>query len=208
MSRRLMFYHYIINQDKKSLIYKFYKSQCRKTVKDDWCLTVQEDLETLEIKLTEEKIQKLSNVSFKKLVNTAIKKEAFKYLLNIKNSHRKVLHIPYKNLEMQDYLLPSNISSEMAKFTFLCRSRMLAVGANFKEGRKNPFCPVCKIVTVYDSQNHLMLCTKLNVNIVTIQQMPEYDDLFKSTLKKKMYVVKVLRENFQKRTKLTEKVQT
>ena len=101
MSRRVMFYHYILHEDKNSLIYRFYKSQCRKAVKGDWwCLRVVEDLETLKIDLSEEKIEKRSEYSFKKLVYAAIKKEAFKYL--VKNSHTKVLHVPHDILEMQD----------------------------------------------------------------------------------------------------------
>ena len=40
MSRRLMFHHYILNEDKKSLINKFFKIQSRKPVKNDWSLTV------------------------------------------------------------------------------------------------------------------------------------------------------------------------
>ena len=90
------------------------------------------------------------------------RKEAFDYLIKLKNSHSKVLHIQYEKHEMQDYLVPSNISQEVAKFTFLCRTRMLPVGANFKQGgkTKNPFCPVCKIVTEYDYQTHLMWCKK------------------------------------------------
>ena len=133
MSRRAMFYHYILHEDKNSLLYKFYKSQCRNPVKGDWCLTVAEDLETLKIDLSEQKIEKLSEYSFKKLVNASIKKEAFKYLDNIKSTHTKVLHIPHKYLEMQDYLTSADNSPDLARFAFLCRSRMLEVGANYKQ---------------------------------------------------------------------------
>ena len=197
MSRRVMFYHYILHEDKNSLLYKFYKSQCRNPVKGDWCLTVAEDLETLKIDLSEQKIEKFSEYSFKKLVNASIKKEAFKYLDNIKSTHTKVLHIPHKNLEIQDYLKSADNSPDLARFAFLCRSRMLEVGANFKQGQKFPICPVCKIDTEYDSQYHLMVCTRLNDNVVTSHTIPEYDDLFKTELEKKM--VNVLKENFQTR---------
>ena len=76
MSRRMMFYHYILNEDKNSLIHKFYKIQFDKAARNDWCLTVKENLETLRINNTEEQIKKLSEESFKILVNSAIKKEA------------------------------------------------------------------------------------------------------------------------------------
>ena len=121
-------------------MYKFFKIQSQKPVKGDWCLTVQDDLETLEINLTEEEIQTISEYSFKKLVNTQIKKETFLYLTKLKESHSKVLHIQYQKHEIQDYLHSSSIAPDLAKFIFLARSRMIAVGHNFKEGRINPLC--------------------------------------------------------------------
>ena len=33
MARRLMFYHYILNEDPKSLIHRFYQSQCKNPVR-------------------------------------------------------------------------------------------------------------------------------------------------------------------------------
>ena len=88
-----MFYHYILSQEKDALIYKFYKLQKLKPVKGDWCLTVQEDLAILNITLIEDEIQKCSEYSFKKLINTAVQKEAFAYLIRLNNSHSKVKHI-------------------------------------------------------------------------------------------------------------------
>ena len=38
MSRRLMFHHYILNEDNDSLINKFYNIQSRKPVKNDWSI--------------------------------------------------------------------------------------------------------------------------------------------------------------------------
>ena len=143
----------------------------------------------------------MSEYSFKILLNTQIKKESFSYLTKLKESHPKVLHIPYQKHEIQDYLQSPSIAPDLAKFTFLARSRMIDVGANFKEGRTNPLCPLCQ---ESDTQSHLMSCSKLNVNVVTNQTMPEYSDLFSTSLVKKMAVVKVLRENFRKRKKLTE----
>ena len=103
---------------------------------------------------------------------------------------------------MQDYLASTNNSPDLARFAFLCRSRMLEVGANYKQGLKYPICPVCKIDTEYDSQYHLMVCTRLNENVVSSQSSPEYDDLFKPDFDKKMAVVHVLKDNFQKRKEI------
>ena len=76
MSRRMMFYHYILNEDSESLIHRFYMVQSTKPVKNDWSLTVKENLKTLQIVLEEDQIQKLSIYSFKTLVNSAIRIES------------------------------------------------------------------------------------------------------------------------------------
>ena len=36
-------------------------------------------------------------------------------------------------------------------------------------------CPVCHSENEYDSQEHLMWCKSLNVNIVTGQNLPKFD---------------------------------
>ena len=101
----------------------------------------------------------MSNYMFKKSVNKAIRHETFKYLQQIKMSHSKVLHIEYDCLKMQSYLQPQKMHTQLAKFTFLCRTRMLQVGANFKGKKSNPLCPLCELF--YDSQTNLLECLKL-----------------------------------------------
>ena len=53
ISRRLMFYHYILNEDSDALLYRFYKAQAKEPVKNDWSLTINENLNELKISLTE-----------------------------------------------------------------------------------------------------------------------------------------------------------
>ena len=117
MSRRLMFYHYILKQPEESLIRRFYKTQRSNPSKNDWSLTVKSNLETLEVNASEEDIGTMSQYVFRKLVNTHIKKEAFKYLQKIKSTHTKVLHIQYTRLEIQSYFLPNKMPTTLAKFT-------------------------------------------------------------------------------------------
>ena len=202
MSRRSMFYQYILKQDKNSLFYKFYQKQCVQAAKNDWCLTVKQNMEKLKINISEVQVQNMSKSSFKKIVSEAVKKEAFEYLIKLKNSHSKVAHIKYGKFEMQDYLVSSQVSPDQAKFTFMCRSRMLLVRANFKGSSKTLSCPICEKVTEYDSQAHLLVCTILNHNVLTYVDLPNYDDLFGKNLEKKIAVVRLLKENFQKRSKI------
>ena len=75
MSRRLMFQHYLLNEEDSSLVNNFYKLQSRKSVKNDWSLTVKQNLETLEIALSEEHIKNMSEPAYKTIVNSAIKRK-------------------------------------------------------------------------------------------------------------------------------------
>ena len=102
---------------------KFYQIQLANPTKNDWCLTVKSNLETLKIKKSESEIKTMSEYSFNKLVKTAIKKETFQYLIKLKNSHSKVLHIQYDELQMQEHFLPNKMSTKLAKFTFLARTQ-------------------------------------------------------------------------------------
>ena len=203
MSRRLMFYHYILKQPEESLIRRFYKTQRSNPSKNDWSLTVKSNLETLEVNASEEDIGTMSQYVFRKLVNTHIKKEAFKYLQKIKSTHTKVLHIQYTRLEIQSYFLPNKMPTTLAKFTFLCRTRMVQVGANFKAGNNFPLCPLCKIQ--YDSQKHLLDCSKLTEANTICSEVPQYDDLFSKDLKKMLNVTQNLKEKFSRRQKLLSK---
>jgi hypothetical protein len=47
--RRLGFLHYILNQDPKSIVHRFFKSQMDKRNKRDWVTTVLEDLRYLDL---------------------------------------------------------------------------------------------------------------------------------------------------------------
>ena len=80
MSRRLTFYKYILSQPEDALIRKFYQTQCAKPTKNDWCQTVQSNLETLKLSNSESEVRLMSKYLFKKAVNTAIRQEVFKYL--------------------------------------------------------------------------------------------------------------------------------
>ena len=186
MTRRLMFYHYIINQPDDSLIKQFYQTQCANPTKNDWCLTVKSNLETLQIKYNESEIKTMSEYSFNKLVKTSIKNETFQYLIKLKNSHSKVLHIQYDEFKMQEYCLPNKMSTQLAKFAFLARTRMIPVGANFKAGNPFPKYPLCKVE--YDSQKHLLFCPKLTNGNTVCQEIFQYDDLFSNNLEKQIAI--------------------
>ena len=104
LARRLMFLDYILHEDEESLIMRFFKAQEESPCKDDWYLTVTEDLEYLEIYLTFEHIKSASRQSFKNIVDEAISIKAHEYLVNKQTKMNKILHISYSELKIQNYM--------------------------------------------------------------------------------------------------------
>ena len=124
--RRLMFLHYILNEDVGSLIYRVFNAQKNNPSRNDWTLTVEKDLEDLEIMLDLEEIQTLTRFQFKNFLKKSITEKDIEYLNKVKMKHTKVLHITHEDLKMQAYLEPKYlVNSQLAKFLFQARSRML-----------------------------------------------------------------------------------
>ena len=207
MSRRLMFYHYILNEDEDSLISKFYHSQAKQPIKGDWSTTVMDDLEALDIVLTAEQIKMSSQNQFRTLVNNSVEKKALEYLNKEKERKSKVLHISFNELKIQKYLEPSKISNELRKFTFLARTRMLDVEENFKKGNKQMTkpCPVCEVKDTRDSQEHLMFCQSLMEDNQPVKSVISYENLFEENFEKQIEVSQILQSNFKKRKILLKK---
>ena len=107
-SRRINYLHHILTRNNDELIQKVYKDQCRKPIKDDWAIQVKDDLESVEISLSDEKIKWFRKAKFKKLVRSKIQENALKYLNDLKMSHKKVKTLIYKKA----YLKDSNLSIE------------------------------------------------------------------------------------------------
>ena len=202
LSRRLNFLHDILNESKESLISRFFAAQFANPVKNDWTDTVQGDLESLGLPKIEE-VEKLNQNIYQKMVKTAVRKEAFKYLLRLKNGdnqtrgHSKVSHIKYGNFMMQDYLKPNYISIQDAKFLFLVRTRMLNIKANFKNGHADILCIACK--QAEETQEHLLKCEVLLDEAALVASLPEYKHLFGEHLPEKVIVAEILKKNFKKR---------
>ena len=207
MCRRLMFLHYIINEDPESLVGRVFTAQEKTPGKNDWCLTVENDMEELGITLTHSEIRSMTEFRFKSLVKPLIYKKALSYLNNFKLKHTKVMHIEHMELSLQEYLRPKNVSGiQLAKFLFQSRSRMLQVKANFSQKYKNEEmgCPLkCN---KRDSQEHLLECEKINPNAINKSKEPLYRDLFSKEVEKQKEVAIILKNNLQNRKELLDKM--
>ena len=84
MKRTVVFLQYILKQEKSSMIYQVLKATLDNPTKNDFGKICKDYLNVLDIKLSFEEIEKLTEWSFKKLVKEKTEKAAFKYLLSTK----------------------------------------------------------------------------------------------------------------------------
>ena len=160
-----MFLHYIVNQSESSLLYKFFICQVKKPCKEDWVLSVQDDLKLLKLEnYFFEQLKSISKNQFKKLLNEKIRVKAFEHLINIKNTQTKIKNIQYNTLKLQSYLNSSEVNSDSASYIFLCRSKMLDIKANYKgKYRKNNlYCESCLKKDIEETQEHIYTCESLS----------------------------------------------
>ena len=205
-SRRLNFLQYILQEEKDSLIYKFLKAQMDNSVRNDWCLTVAQDMELYKLGVQVEEIETMPEATFKALVKKKEREATLEYLNNekIAKNHTKVLHITHSVLSMQDYLKPNNASIEESKFTFLARSRMIDVRNNYKGNytHTDTLCPLGCLDE--DTQQHLLVCEELVETNALVSEVPDYEHLFGDILEKQLNISRILKSQFKTRKKMLE----
>ena len=130
MKRKLVFLQYILKQDKNSMVYKVFKATMENPIKKDFVQDCVKCLSILKIEMKFDEIEKLSNFSFKKLVKEKVSEIGLEYLLREKNKQKKISHLKFKRLEMQEYFLLGN--SLISKFIFKARSKTLEIKTHKK----------------------------------------------------------------------------
>ena len=201
MKRQMMFFHYILKEDKNSLIRRFFDSQLRNPGKNDWVLTIRKNLEELEIVLDVDHIQMTTENQFKTLVEKAIDDKCLEYLEKEKNKKQKVKHIQFDKLEMQNYLHPGLITTHQAKQIFLLRCRMLETKDNYPNKFSDDWCPLCDNGISKDSQQHLMLCPSILTGRM-IKANLKYENLFESNVQNQLETSLIILENFKIRKEI------
>ena len=122
---------------------------------------MKKDLDFLNINLSFEEIAGYSKAAFKKLVKDSVKKKAFSELIKQQREHSKGKEIVYKDLGLQEYLkLNSPLSIEEKQFLFAARTRGLDLKNNFKQGKKDLRCRLCR--GHIEDQQSLLTCPALN----------------------------------------------
>ena len=204
-TRRLMFLQYILQEEETCLLHKFLISQIENPLAGDWWLSTIEDMKDLEINLTLHEIKVMTKNVFKAKVNKAASHLAFKWLSEEKLKLKKIKGIKHEKLEMQLYLSDPLVPIQTSKFLFHLRARMLFVRANFRHMYKDEICQLCCQLPgqqSVDTQEHLLSCSKLNIDTEVGKVGLDYENIFSSNLENQARITLLLESKFEKRKKL------
>ena len=198
--RRILFLHYILNQETNSLIFRFLMSQMKNRKNKDWIVQVISDLKELKMDEDLEKIKCLKKITLRNILDNNIKEKVFEELNLLKENHSKVKHLKHYVFEMQKYFKPCNIkiTKEEAQEIFKLRSRVSDVKLNYKGKYETYECQVCKKED--ESQEHIIIkCTSLNKSK---EEIMKYEDIFDGNVIKKVKIARKFIENIKLREKL------
>ena len=95
MKRKLMFFQYILKQNKNSMIYRILKAIEENPIKNDFVFTCKKYLEKLKMNVTFDELEKMSKLQLRRMLKERIKSEALVYLKNqqIKQEKKKIFNI-------------------------------------------------------------------------------------------------------------------
>ena len=114
----------------------------------------------------------------------------------------------YKKFEMQPYLLPGRIDSNLARFIFQVRSSMIDLKGNFRHKYNDDINCMSCLRPEPEVQSHLFTCDVLST--LDIQQSGNtvtYTDLFSDDLEKQIQVTVILKERLKLREKIVKQRQ-
>ena len=195
--RRLMFLHYLLQLREDEMLSQFFYAQWECPARNDWVLTVQQDILDLQVGMNLREIQLCTKDSFKTLITERCEDAALNYLMVLKEGHSKMTNLTYHRLELQPYFCAFN--SYDAKLMFQFRTRMVHVASNYKNNSDSLLCPLCN--TGNDDQRHLLQCHVLHPEGPT---RVNYDDIFGNDTNAMKVVFDVLKSSWLLREKIME----
>ena len=168
-ARRLNYLHHLVTRNESEMLFKVFKAQWDRPVKNDWTEQVKDDRKSLGFETDLDWVKQIKKDKFKEIIKDKIHEKAFKDLMDRKIKHSKLKNLEYKNLEMQQYLSHGDISVNQARIIFKYRTRMSNYWNNFRGSLEDQNCPVCKKENTSDTQEHGLECEvlmkSLHVNV-------------------------------------------
>ena len=163
--RRINYLKHILSRDSEELIRKVYSAQKEDPTNGDFAKLVTKDLELLGF--TEAEL--LSNNISKLKLKISATNAAFSFLQNRQTTHKKVKHIRYESMKVQEYLTSEIFSTKEANMMTALRSHCVrGIKHNFsKMYKQNLKCSLnCSAENVFeDTQEHVLYCKILNNSV-------------------------------------------
>ena len=191
---RLMFLKDILDEKENSLVRQFYELQLKKPTKRDWASTCAENLEELNIKLSNNEIRNIKRNQFKNILNRKINDVGFKYLL--KKRGKKGQEVEHFTLRMADYLAPnsSGLSIEEKQQLFAIINRMVNINYNFPQNNRIDLCYCGELETM----EHIYYCKILNKEDPIIS----YNQIFNGNIGEQVTILRRFETNMKEREQI------
>ena len=146
-----------------------------------------DDLKKYENYITDETVKSLSKTEFKTIVKKKVKQYAFIECIQLLDSHDKVRHIEYTDMnKAQDYITSRQFSNKQISLLFNLRCQSVRnIKNNFHTFYNNKIdCPF-KCFEQVDYEEDILKCDKLVKNLSDKQKNElvevKYQDIFGST---------------------------
>ena len=158
-SKRLNYLNHIHKIKEHELLKRVFYAQKKNPSKGDWYKLVQDDLDQFNIKESVLAIQ--TKQEAKRYIKQKVYMEALKYLKDKQSKHKKIEHLYYKALEVQDYIKSKKVNDKEAVTLVALRSKTVRqIKENFHAHYTDDnMCPLCD--KFEDTQKHCMECEKL-----------------------------------------------
>ena len=118
-----------------------------------------------------EDLENIRKERFKEEVKEKVRLHAFEKLMLMKSRHSKLAKLNYKELKMQEYLEDRRTTIQEKILTFKWRVRMERFEDNFRGGKEETSCPLCK--THEDSQWKSFQCP-IVMKEINVKEKYEY----------------------------------
>ena len=198
--RRKLYLQTILQRNPEELILRVYTAQKNEPVAGDFYQLVQNDLHLLGLQLSEESLTSMSKYDLKALVKSSAKREAFKYLISLKETKSKMDDICYlNNFKTLDYM--QSFSREQSSLLLALRTRTVrGIRSDFGDMFLDKQCPLPNCLDL-DSLPHLLACRELT-GAVPRSPSIQYSDVYSMDLDKQLEVTTLYSQLLAARDKL------
>ena len=142
MKLRLYFLKTILDQEKSSLISRFFYIQLENLTKSNWAATCLNNLKEMNINMSIKEIIEMTTKKYKEMIKSKCNELAFKYLMNKRGIKGK--EIEYRKIQMSQYLLPNaQLEIQDQKKIFEIRNRMTNISENYSKQSQNEMKCIC-----------------------------------------------------------------